>query len=568
MSQFIIGVSSEEKARSRARSFCARAESARLLEKPFADFFRESGRDWVNAPCVLRFEASSYEEIASALEAEKLPLFFRESAPKHEDAAVSDAPAQVSDVSGTAAEDGGSPADKAPDEPLLAGVGRAEAVRVICELTGYAPEDLRPGVDLRRDLGIDSLKMTQIIQAIFNGITDEQYENEPLHRIVPVAPQELAVNREAEAIALQAADILKCPAELVHVRNNAFGFEACCSLSPLEAAFFDKSGLFLRKGRSVREFTSFVRYLCGGPNALANLVGALIYKFFGKVTLETEIKPAQMLFVSNHQTALEGFIFPILASTISGLPIEGVTLIDHGVEWADSIIGFLYSHEDLPSELVAPAHPVMFGDAVALWGLIPEIESSLRRYGRSFHIDAEGQREVSARAKLQEFSSVWTELALRLDMPIVPVRFYGALPERGEEPCDFPLGFGQENVYFGKPISPSSLRGMSLAGRRDFILDTLNAYPEALDEKTTLPDAAFAEKMQEVSVKFGCSTIPALIYACLDIFGSDKAAADELSPACRAYLEAGQGNGNMIHLPDNPDSRWVRQLADLTFLKA
>ncbi|MCR5662886.1 MAG: hypothetical protein K6G50_12310 [bacterium] len=567
MSQFIIGVSSEEKARSRAHSFCARAEAARLLEKPFADFYRESGRDWVNAPCVLRFEAGSYEEIAVALEAEDLPLFFRESAPNHEDAVLS-ASAQSLDVSETNAKTESSPADKALDDPLLAGVGRAEAVRVICELTGYAPEDLRPGVDLRRDLGIDSLKMVQIIQAIFNGITDEQYENEPLHRIVPVAPQELAVNREAEAIALQAADILKCPAELVHVRNNAFGFEACCSLSPLEAAFFDKSGLFLRKGRSVREFTSFVRYLCGGPNALANLVGALIYKFFGKVTLETEIKPAQMLFVSNHQTALEGFIFPILASTISGLPIEGVTLIDHGVEWADSIIGFLYSHEDLPSELVAPAHPVMFGDAVALWGLIPEIESSLRRYGRSFHIDAEGQREVSARAKLQEFSSVWTELALRLDMPIVPVRFYGALPECGKEPCDFPLGFGQENVYFGKPIFPSSLRGMSLTGRREYILDILNGYPEALGEKTTLPDKRFAERMGEISRKFGCGIIPALIYACLENFGNDKAAADELSPACRAYLEAGLSEGNLIALTDNSDSRWIRQLADLTFRKS
>ncbi len=578
MSQFIIGVSSKDKAPSRAKSFCARAESARIMDKPFADFFRESGRDWVNAPCVLRFEASCYEELFAALETEELPLVYSEDSSEQEKAFTSEAD-RVSDVDLSSwfdtfnslkindSSDNISCHADAISGSLQGASGRAEAARIICELTGYSAEDLRPGIDLHRDLGIDSLKMAQIAQAILKGAPVLETVKDSEDRFVPLDAPGTCADVSSDFIE-KVSFSLNCKPELVHLRKKTYGFEAVSVLEPFKACYFDKDKNFIRKGRSVSEFTEPVRAWCGNNNSFISLAGALIDKFIGKVTLKTYIKPGQMLFISNHQTAVEGFLFPFLSTAISGLPLEGISLIDHGVEWADDSIAFLYSHEYMPPGLKAPEHCVMYGDTVSLLGLVPEIERSLRLKGRAFHIDVEGRRETYAGYKLNELSSIWIDLALQLNIPIVPVRFYGALPQSGTDVCDFPEGFGQENVVFGEPVSPGFLKGLTLYERRDYLLDILNGFPEIIDEKTTLPDPVFAEAIGNFYEKFGCGQIPALIYACLERFSRDEFMAADLPEACQAYIQAGKNRGKIGNLPDNADSRWVKKLAEMTFMSS
>jgi hypothetical protein len=91
------------------------------------------------------------------------------------------------------------------------------------------------------------------------------------------------------------------------------------------------------------------------------------------------------------------------------------------------------------------------------------------------------------------------DLALQLQLPVVPVRFTGGLPvEPITEHLDFPFRLGRQDIRFGSPLFPDTLRALPLAERSRTVLQAINAL--APEEEQPLP----AEPMASRNVLVEC----------------------------------------------------------------
>ena len=93
---------------------------------------------------------------------------------------------------------------------------------------------------------------------------------------------------------------------------------------------------------------------------------------------------------------------------------------------------------------------------------------------------------------------MFIDLALELGLAVVPVRFLGGLPvEPLAAGIDFPVGYGKQDYYFGRPIEAAELAPLPYARRRSHILDALNRLgPSWSDETPSPPDPAFGERVR------------------------------------------------------------------------
>jgi len=325
--------------------------------------------------------------------------------------------------------------------------------------------------------------------------------------------------------------------------------------------------------------TSWWRRRLGGvETSLEHVVGALMVQFLREVVREGDpAPPGPRIYLSNHQTALESYLFPLLAAALDGLPLQGVAMLDHGVDWADPMRDFLVSHQDIPADLVAPVRGVPSGDARALLGLLPELERDLAGGRWSLHLAVEGARERQARHRLRELSMVWLDLASRQGLPVVPVRFLGGLPlEDPGHAQDLPLGFGSQSIFFGAPILPAELAVLAPQARRERILEALNSLGSPADEVPHPPDPEFAHSVGQWIELSGCAGIAAVVLACLERFRPFRGEVSALGPRVVAHpsdgivaaaflARAGAPGPLALVLPGTADGRWAATLAGMAF---
>ena len=244
-------------------------------------------------------------------------------------------------------------------------------------------------------------------------------------------------------------------------------------------------------------------------------------------------------------------------------------MLDHGIAWADTVSDFMFSHAYFPRHLLGKKRGFVFGDTMGLLRLLPGLESDMatRRWG--LHIVASGQREWIARQRLTEVSALWLEMAIRLNIPLVPVRFSRGLPlEDPGQPQDFPYGMGRQDIAFGPEIAPQALAGLSAKTRKMRVLQALNDF--SIDSETPSdPDPAFAAEWQDWLQYYGGDPIATLLFCCMRRFvpvNAELAAqTTEFPNALLAFLTALQGQrlwqtSLELILPDNPDGRWVATL--------
>jgi len=72
---------------------------------------------------------------------------------------------------------------------------------------------------------------------------------------------------------------------------------------------------------------------------------------------------------------------------------------------------------------------------------------------------------------------------------MVPLRFSGALPKTPiEHFLDYPVGFGQQDVYMGTPIFPEQLQPFPSKIRKARVLEALNSLgPQPFETEEPLP---------------------------------------------------------------------------------
>src|SRR6185295_758706 len=91
--------------------------------------------------------------------------------------------------------------------------------------------------------------------------------------------------------------------------------------------------------------------------------------------------------------------------------------------------------------------------------------------GRSVMVHVEGTRALTCHQSVRTMSGTFIDLAMRVDCPIVPVRFTGGLPtEALAGPAEFPVGMGRQDIYIGRSISSTELRAFPYRERTQRVM--------------------------------------------------------------------------------------------------
>ncbi|MEY4763710.1 MAG: hypothetical protein RI907_383 [Pseudomonadota bacterium] len=213
----------------------------------------------------------------------------------------------------------------------------------------------------------------------------------------------------------------------------------------------------------------FVRGVHGAePDTLASLVG----------------RPA--LYMANHQTGVESMLGLGVLATLSGMPVSAIAKSEHAHSWMGRLLrratAELGPHQPLGMLLFDRARPE------AMLSLLHDFAQAQATTPRSLLVHVEGTRARQANQAVTTVSAVLIDLALSLDLPIVPLRFAGGLPvDALPERAEFPHGLGQQDIHVGAPLWPADLKAMPLAERTRCILAALNGLGPAAGEERPNP---------------------------------------------------------------------------------
>ena len=197
-------------------------------------------------------------------------------------------------------------------------------------------------------------------------------------------------------------------------------------------------------------------------------------------------------------------------------------------------------------------------DKASLPTIIGELAVEMATTGRSVMVHIEGTRSLECRTPVQKMSGAFIDMALKVGVPIVPVRFVGGLPtEPMDRRIEFPTGMGQQDIWLGAPILPEDLEGMHYGARKQAVIDAINGLgPDNADEQPLPGDAAFAEDVATWADDRGVSEEHAALLRVL------QERPDPSAPV-KALLHAA-ATEETLALGDSDRDAWMKVLARWT----
>ncbi|MFT7578863.1 MAG: hypothetical protein ACI9MR_000525 [Myxococcota bacterium] len=98
-------------------------------------------------------------------------------------------------------------------------------------------------------------------------------------------------------------------------------------------------------------------------------------------------------------------------------------------------------------------------------------------------------------------SGAFIDMAMAAGVPVVPVRFVGALPVASVEARqEFPVGMGTEDIWIGKALGVTELQGMHYGARKKTVIDQINMLGVVnAAEVASKADAAFETTVSEAT---------------------------------------------------------------------
>ncbi len=238
----------------------------------------------------------------------------------------------------------------------------------------------------------------------------------------------------------------------------------------------------------------FARHAGGAVPPMGHLIAALAQQTFRGLAFRDAPTQAlvgrrPVIFVANHQVITETPVFSKVIAPF--LPAPPLAIANRTVAFSwfalAEDVATTYPGNTFPSSL----RTIEKNDPT-------DVERGLREAlaeGRSIVIHVEGHLALSCRTPVKRLSSRIVELAIEHDIPLVPVKFVGAVPV---EPLEiglwFPVGFGEQEIVIGQAITPESLRQANLRERRDRVVAAINELAPSDGAEEPFPGKpAFAE---------------------------------------------------------------------------
>ncbi|MDH6061598.1 SDR family NAD(P)-dependent oxidoreductase [Chrysosporum bergii ANA360D] len=311
--------------------------------------------------------------------------------------------------------------------------------------------------------------------------------------------------------------------------------------------------------REKNKLSSFWRKLLGYEHpVLYALFTALYQRFVGAVVLEDsqdfdEIKATPKLYLANHQVGIESLLFMFGVAALTDNPIHAVAKAEHRYSWISQMRHQLYSYPNSQD----PELGLYFDreNPSSMMTVLAAIKKLITEQGRSVLVHVQGTCSLSCRQPVTSLSAVFIDLALELNLPIVPVKFVGGLPiEPLETRLEFPVGYTHQDYYLGKAIYPETLKSLDNAKRKALILELLNQVGGALETSFPhTPDLDFAHKVETWMQQAGVSEAVAVLYKVLEEISNPT---DEIRT-----LLTGIREGN-FQAATSPEQLWLKEFAN------
>ncbi|SMF64143.1 beta-ketoacyl synthase N-terminal-like domain-containing protein [Pseudobacteriovorax antillogorgiicola] len=258
---------------------------------------------------------------------------------------------------------------------------------------------------------------------------------------------------------------------------------------------------------------------------------ALAYQFVGQVHLEDPAALAALhgkpvLYLANHQVGIESLLFMTMVKTLQGNPVRAIAKSEH----QKSIYGGL---QDLRAEVFGGLSPIgMYffqrDHHLSIFSCLEEYKKDQQDYSMSLLCHVDGTRSVVANDPVKAVSSIFIDLAKSTGLPIVPVRFAGALPETNDEQkrFEFPVHWGAQDYYIGKPIPAAELSQLGLKDAVERVKSGINRLGPK-QEQAKSADPKFKTMMHGFQSQ-GATVQQSLLLACLACFAEAQPQVHEL----------------------------------------
>ena len=251
-----------------------------------------------------------------------------------------------------------------------------------------------------------------------------------------------------------------------------------------------------------------------------DLAQAIIHQFIrchnfeeAKQSWQLEGKP--VMYLANHQTGIESFVFCSLNRWLLGHPIKGLAKDEHRVSYLgilDELLNLVYQERNPISTIYFDrSSPRQFLD------ILVRLKGDLARNPYSVLIHVEGTRSIKAGEEVKKISGTLLDFCLDNQMPMVPVKFSGGLPRSGnEKKLLFPYGLGRQDVTLGHPLDLEELRGKGNLQRIERVARAINELePQGEEDDHLTGDRAFAQLVERIETENHLTSLGAVFVAAL-----------------------------------------------------
>lgn len=296
-----------------------------------------------------------------------------------------------------------------------------------------------------------------------------------------------------------------------------------------------------------------------GITIASKILGCIFNQFVRNVLVEDiddfrSIEGKPFLYLANHQTGIESLV-------INGISLEKSQYImavakkelSNSVDDVGLLAKLYYSHGAGERK----SSGLFFIDRESPSSILSNIKELMERVVKEniaclVHLD--GTRAQSCLEETKNVNSVIIDEAVRLNIPLVPLRMTGGLPFQGDSKLDYPVNAGKQDYWIGKSIRPAVLQPMNIKERKEYILNKLNTLGNECGP--IINSSIFANLVKSYQEKYGFSNFMAHAYMALE---SGKK--DSQIMALIEYL-----SGTRDTLPFDADKKaWYQTLKDTFF---
>lgn len=295
-----------------------------------------------------------------------------------------------------------------------------------------------------------------------------------------------------------------------------------------------------------------------------HVFAALAEAFLERVEIAEpdQARRGPVLYLANHQTYLESVLFGFVTPALTGRPVVTLAKAAHRNGWLGCVEQLITSHPATRAHRAMVYYDV--DDPASIHDVCRRLTSAAEA-GSSILVHVEGTRHRSAqRGRVRMVAPLWADLALRHQLPIVPVRFVGGLPveDQGRK-FDLPVGHGATTIRLGPAVLPEQLAALAPEERAAELRSAINTLQDPKTEQPGTPDPTLAAEAAEWSALTGADPVGAAMLVALGRYLAAGRARAETGGLARivAAARAHRAGPAAFHVPDDDSADWWARLA-------